>query len=214
MLWRDQRFELRPQPLHRAVLRRIVLRRAARRYALHHWDVIPGACLSGTRFDCGQPGCPTTACHPARADWDAAASHDPCRIGQWWRRLPHGVLLATGRAFDVLELSGTVGTQIAAEIYGPVAVAPPGRWMFLVRAGGALRPELADHSAVVLHRLGSWIPAPPTRLPTGRVYWDTAPDECGWHLPEPDVVQRSLMRALRLDRRPPKTARSQVNSAA
>jgi hypothetical protein len=72
-------------------------------------------------------------------------------------------------------------------------VAPPGRWMFLVRAGDGLRPELARNAGVVLHRRGSWIPAPPTRLPGGRVRWLTAPDECDWRLPDALAVQRWLI---------------------
>jgi hypothetical protein len=194
MRWRVSRSGQTPQAVHR-----VVLRRAAHRYASHGWDVVPGACLMGDRFQCAQPGCPTLACHPALSDWERAATTDPHHIARWWRREHHGVLLATGRAFDVLELAGTVGGQIVNLVRGPVAVAPPERWMFLVRAGGSLRPELADHPAVVLHQHGSWIPAPPTRLANGRVRWEIAPHHCDWLLPDPYAVQLALVRAIELE---------------
>jgi hypothetical protein len=175
---------------------RIALRGAARRYVTHHWRVIPGAPTRGDRCDCGVPGCLTTACHPAVTDWQAVASDDPAQVAAWWDRVDHGVLLATGHSFDVLELAGPVGRQVAREVRGPVAVAPPQRWMFLVRPGAGLRSELAKHSRVVLHRAGSWIPAPPTRLPAGLVRWEHQPARSGWRLPDAAEVQRVALRAL------------------
>jgi hypothetical protein len=174
----------------------LALRTAAYRYVTHRWRVIPGAPRRGDRCDCGVPGCLTTACHPAVADWQEAASDDPAQVAAWWNRIDHGVLLATGHSFDVLELVGPAGRQVAREIRGPVAVAPPQRWMFLVRPGGTLRSELAQHSCVVLHRAGSWIPAPPTRMPAGPVRWENQPARNGWRLPDPSEVQGAALRAL------------------
>jgi hypothetical protein len=182
------------RPLHR-----LLLARAAHVYAAHDWPVIPGARLVGDRFDCGDPACPTLTCHPARPDWQFTASLDPARIATWWQRIDHGVLLATGHSFDVLEVAGAAGWHLAREVRGPIAVAPPQRWMFLVAPGGTLAPELAENPSVVLHRSGSWIPAPPTPLPTGPVRWEVRPRECGWALPDPDEVQRAARRKLRFD---------------
>src|SRR5919197_2696538 len=99
---------------------RIRLRRAAVRFAEHGWDVIPGACLSGgrSRYYCG-PGCTTVSCHPAFAHGEALSrparsSHDPRTVAEWWRARPHGVLLATGTALDVLEVPPYLGASRAS----------------------------------------------------------------------------------------------------
>ncbi|GIJ47007.1 DNA primase [Virgisporangium aliadipatigenens] len=183
-------------------LQRLILRRAAQRYAARNWPVVPGATLTDGRFDCGEPGCPTIAQHPALTDWESEATNDTGRITDWWRLQDHGVLLATGRSFDVLELAGRAGRQVSRAVHGPIAVAPRLRWMFLVRAGGTLLGELAEHSAVVLHRSGSWIPAPPTPLPEGRVRWVRTPESCDWRLPGAEEVQRAALAALAYDRQP------------
>ncbi len=176
-------------------LQRHRVRRAARTYAGHDWPVVPGARLDGDRFDCDLLGCPTVTCHPALPDWERTASRDPARIAGWWRRSHYGVLLATGHSFDVLEVAGPLGWRLAREARGPVAVAPPHRWMFLMRSGADLTPDLAGHSSVVLHRAGSWIPAPPTPLPTGAVRWVTSPGEFGWVPADPARVQRTAVTA-------------------
>ncbi|MEH1127489.1 bifunctional DNA primase/polymerase [Micromonospora sp. CPCC 206061] len=191
-------------------LDRTRLRRAAMRYAEHGWDVTPGACFAGERFDCARPGCPTMGCHPALERWEEAASADCAQVAAWWRQQPHAVLLPTGRAFDVLEVSAHLGLRVlgAARLYagvvgpgrgqvrGPVAVTPTGRWMFLVRPGDPLRPELDDSLVVVRHGPGSWIPAPPTRLPEGPVRWSVSPQETCWLLPDSYAVQGMLVDAL------------------
>ena len=194
------------------------LRRAARMYAGHRWPVVPGARLRGDRFACDQLGCPTVTCHPALPDWQRTASLDPARIAGWWQHADYGVLLATGHSFDVLEVTGPIGWQLAREARGPIAVAPPGptggaaplsrraspraRWMFLVRPGAEILPALADRPSVVLHHAGSWIPAPPTPLPAGTVRWLTRPGACNWEPADPIAVQRAAARLLRDDRQP------------
>jgi hypothetical protein len=154
---------------------------------------MPGACLIGTRFDCDQPGCHTVSCHPALPHWEAVAGRDPHLIRGWWRELHHAVLLATGRAVDVLEVPAALGRPALPEVRGPVAAAPSGRLLFLVRPGEGLRPELNGRLDVVLHGLGSWVPMPPTDYPGGRMRWETAPDEYEWQLPDPYAVQAVLL---------------------
>jgi hypothetical protein len=186
------------------------LRRAAVRYADHHWDVMPGAWLDGSRFTCERPGCPTTSCHPALERWEQAATADTEQVCGWWRRQPHAVLLATGRAFDALEVPAHLGRQVlqAARLHagvigpgrlqvsGPVAATPTGRWMFLVRPGDPLRPELDNSLDVVRHGIGSWLPAPPSRMPEGRVRWLVAPEEVAWRLPDSYAIQRMIVDTL------------------
>jgi hypothetical protein len=196
------------------MIQRLRLRRAARRYADHDWPVVPGARLSGDRFDCDQIGCPTVTCHPAVLDWERQALLDPDRIAGWWQRSEYGVLLATGHTFDVLEVAGPVGRKLAREVHGPVAVAPNGkqahRWMFVLRGGAGLLPALAGNSAVVLHRAGSWIPAPPTPLPTGAVRWVTRPGEYAWEPADPVWVQRAAARMMRISMHSPDHKSRQV----
>lgn len=180
------------------LLTRSRLHRAAVRFAGHGWPVVPGAYLTGGRFECGHPGCPTTSCHPAMARWEEAATDDPARAGRWWRTARYSVLLVTGRAFDVLEVPAPLGARAIGSPRwggGPVAATPAGRWMFLVRPGTPLRREL-DRPDVVRHARGSWIPAPPTRTPAGAVWWVVSPPEVGWLLPSPDEVQRLLVDAV------------------
>lgn len=149
-------------------------------------------------------------CHPALADWADAASTDAACIGAWWDRQPHTVLLATGGAFDVLEVPATLGLRVleAARLHGgalgpnrtdargPVAVTPAGRWMFLVRPGESLRTELDNYLDMVLHGPGSWIPAAPTRMPEGPVRWAVSPEQTRWRLPAAAVVQALIVDAL------------------
>ncbi len=172
------------------------LRRAAVRYATHGWDVVPGAFLEADRFRCG-PGCRTVSCHPYLASWESSACHDPQTVSALWAEAPYSVLLATGRTFDALEVPAYLGASAdRGDLRGPVALTPAGRWLLLVRSGATLRPELAGRPDIVLHGRGSWIPAPPTRLPEGRTQWTVAPEEVCWRLPEPWAVQAALVAAL------------------
>jgi Bifunctional DNA primase/polymerase, N-terminal len=178
------------------------LRRAAQRYAQQGWLVVPGAVLIRDRYVCG-PLCPTVACHPALDQWEIAASSDSSDVGRWWRNEPFSVLLATGHSFDVIDVPGRVGAVAAdAAALGPVAVTPADRWLFLVAPGGTLRPELAEQLDVVMHGSGSWIPAPPTRTPGGRVRWHVSPSVTEWRLPQAEAVQRTLVAQLRRFGRP------------
>ncbi|MET7392663.1 bifunctional DNA primase/polymerase [Dactylosporangium sp. NPDC005572] len=185
---------------------RFKLRRAAAEYAAHGWPVQPGSFLVGRRagrhslerrFDCGEPGCRTAACHPAPLPPATAADV----VAGYWRVHPYTVLLPTGRAFDVLEVPATLGRAallgdgfVAAR--GPVAVAPGDRWMFLVLPGHGVLPELAQQAGVVLHGQGSWVPAPPSPQLGGRVRWELPPEAHGWRPAEPYAVQAIMLDAI------------------
>lgn len=195
-----------PRVAQLSPIERVRLRRIAVRYAMHGWEVTPGACLARSRFVCGRAGCPTVGCHPALEDWEHAASADPARVATWWRSRPHAVLLPTGRAFDVLEVPAHLGRRVldtlpahpaGPAVRGPVLVTPTGRWMFLVRPGDPLRPELEHCFHVVRHGPGSWIAAPPTRQPEGPVRWAVAPEQARWQLPDSYLLQNTLVDALR-----------------
>lgn len=177
-------------------LDRVRLRRAAARYTAHGWHVVPGAAFTGERFRCDDLGCPTWGSHPATERWEQVATSDTTQTDHWWRRMPYAVLMPTGRAFDVLDVPTHLGLPVARNpVRGPVAVTPSGRWMFLVRPGDPLRPELASQLDVVLHGRGSWVAAPPTRDAIGRVRWAVSPDEVDWRLPDSYEVQALLVTA-------------------
>jgi hypothetical protein len=160
-----------------ALLDRLHRRRSAMRYAAHRWTVLPG------------PGGP--------------------RTGRWWRRRPGPLLLVTGGLFDVIEVPAAAGlralgaTRLRADVLGPdkpngrgpVAVAPTGRWMFFVRPGLPLRPELARRLDVVRHSAGSQVPAVPSRLPEGAVRWAVSPGKVHWRPADPAAVQATLVEA-------------------
>ncbi|MFI5933191.1 bifunctional DNA primase/polymerase [Actinoplanes sp. NPDC051494] len=181
---------------------RIRLRRAALRYAAHDWAVAPGSYRTGERIEA----------------WEDEASTDVARVALWWRHLPHPVLLATGRTFDVLEVTAAVGLRalgaarlhsgvIGPGLIGPVAVTPAGRWMFFVRPDEELRPELASCLDVRHHGRGSWVPAAPSPTPQGRVRWVVPPEQHGWRLPAAAAVQVILLDAIG-----PRPARTSVPS--
>jgi hypothetical protein len=125
--------------------------------------------------------------------WENVASSDLSDVDGWWEATPFSVLLATSHPFDVIEAPARLGARAARVSTGPVAVTPTGRWMFLVRPGASLRPELAAQFDVVLHGQGSWIPAPPTRTPHGRVRWVRSPAAAGWRFPDPYRTQQLLL---------------------
>jgi Bifunctional DNA primase/polymerase, N-terminal len=184
----------------RKKMRRLRLRRAATAYAQHGWPVVAGACVLGDRFTCGL-GCQTVECHPAVSPWEEHATTDVSAIAETWQIKPLSVLLATGTAFDVLEVPADVASLAApgTAARGPVACTPSDRWMFLVRAGGRLSSELATGHRAVLHTDRSWIPAPPLRAPSGgRVRWAVTPRAAGWRVPSLDEVQEAIVTRLPL----------------
>jgi hypothetical protein len=195
----------------RVLWHRVPLRRAALRYAGQGWPVLPGAFLLNDRYVCG-PLCPTVACHPAIDRWESVASAEESDVDQWWASAPFSVLLPTGHGFDAIEVSAHLGQAARADL-GPVISTPSGRWMYLVRAGDGLRPELATRLDVVLHGRGSWIPAPPTRTPNGRVRWEVHPATVAWQLPDPYAVQQVLVKHL-TPRRVATFASTSMTSAA
>ncbi len=188
-----------PHRLHRT------LRRAALDYARHGWAVLPGACLTGARFRCERPGCPTVGCHPALDGGAEAASCEVEQVLAWWSRRAFSVLLPTGRTFDVIEAPGQLAApaaRILAEdgLAGPIAVTSDSRWMFFVAVGDRLRPDLYHLRGPIQHAAGSWVPAPPTRYPDGRVRWLAPPGAGDWQVPGSDPVQRALLDAVPLRR--------------
>ena len=119
------------------------------------------------------------------------------------------LLLETGELFDVIEVPAATGLRALgaarlrsdvlgpdiSDARGPVAVGPSGRWMFFVRPGLPLRPELALRLDVVRHGRGSQVPAAPTRLPEGKIRWAVHPGKVHWRPADPVAVQALLVEA-------------------
>jgi hypothetical protein len=165
------------------------------------------------------------SCHPAVHHWEKAASSDLSDVKRWWAEVPFSILLSTGHAVDVIETPAWLGfsalryahhairsvrtnSQLgnkrthhwgieANALAGPIVATPDGQWMFLVRPGQPLLPELASRIDIVLHTRGSWVPAPPTPTPAGRLRWQVPPAAVRWQLPDAQAVQESLISALK-----------------
>jgi hypothetical protein len=190
---------------------RAKLRRVAMRYAEQGWHVVPGAYLASAakvgrhakerRFDCGEIGCRTVACHPAVGGWEDMPRLAVDAVSEWWRVHPYSVLLGTGHEFDVLEVPAALGrAAVLGDGYtaarGPVASTPTDRWMFFVKPGHGLLPELARHHDVVLHGFGSWVPAPPSPQLGGRIRWEIDPEQHNWRACDTYAVQRLMREVL------------------
>jgi hypothetical protein len=96
-----------------------------------------------------------------------------------------GLLLATGSALDVLEVTAAVGRRACARLRAaglavPVAATPTGTWWFPVSPGAALPRALSGRPEVVLHADGAAILAPPSATPDGWVHWRVAPALSGY----------------------------------
>jgi hypothetical protein len=188
---------------YRAVYR-AELKASAFELADHGWPVLRGNYWQADRW-VGADGASVTGLAPLDVD-GLAASRDPAEVDAWWSERPYSVLLATGFVVDAIEVSALVGRRVCArlretDLVVPVAATPTGRWWFAVRAGEALRPELASRPDAILHSRGSWVAAPPSEGPQGVVHWRVPPPACGWSLPDPCDLQVALLEVL--GQRPP-----------
>ena len=169
---------------------------AALRYAALGWPVCPGEFpptatqRSSDRqraCSCDRIGCPAPGAHPVSPAWQSVASSDAEVIASWWLATPTAnVILVTGRTFDVLDVSASVGMTALARMErsglrpGPVAMST-GRAQFFVRSRGAPEDEnewwschldcepetIADVTGLRWHCRDSYVLAPPSVTGTG-----------------------------------------------
>ena len=161
------------------------------------WPLVPGTYWQSQRWT-GMTHAPQHGPIPVAADGLSEATDDPARINSWWSDRPYSVLIATGSVVDVIEVSALVGRRVCAllreaDTVVPVAATPTGRWWFAVRAGEALRPELATRPDVVLYGRGGCIAAPPSQTPQGVVQWRIPPVASDRQLPEPAELQVAVL---------------------
>src|SRR5258708_33482027 len=133
---------------------------------------------------CDRVGCPAPGAHPMSPAWQVQATADPALVGRWWMARPQAnVILATGRAFDVLEVSAAAGAAALAEMDraagrpGPVAISTGNRALFFVATRGTptdedewwschldWEPEMdAEVAGLRWQWLHSYVLAPPSR---------------------------------------------------
>ena len=179
---------------------RAELRASATDLADHGWPVLPGSYWQGDRW-VGAQGVPADELGPIETNGLGVATQDFGLVDVWWSDRPYSVLIATGSVVDAIEVSALVGRRVCTllrenDLVVPVAATPTGRWWFAVRAGEALRPELASRPDVVLHSRGSWVAAPPSAGPQGVVHWRVPPSACDWELPSPCGLQVALLDVL------------------
>lgn len=186
---------------------RTELRAEAIGLAWHGWPVVPGTYPEGSRW-VGRPGAPQEAPMPLHDDWLEIAGSDPKTVASLWTGSPYSLLLATGFALDVLDVSAELGRRTATELrsiglVAPIAATPTGRWLFPVVTGDQLCAELDRHQEVVLHGRGSWVPLPPSPFVHGVVHWRVKPEVSGWHVPRSSDVQQAVVDALHNERPTP-----------
>ncbi len=197
--------------LRRRRQKRAAMVDAALEYAALGWPVCRGAQPNreGPRScTCDRLGCPAPGVHPISAEWAMEASTDPDTIRRWWSATPEAnIILPTGRVFDVLDVPTSAGVMAMAQMdragltLGPVAVLDSERYLFFVATRSPIDedewwscrldcfPEtVEDMPGLRWHCRDSYIPAPPSLLPSGRtVEWIRSPygRSTPVHLPDP-----------------------------
>ena len=204
------------------------LAQAASGYAALGWPVCPGAQpregqtrerqsrdrvpqqrqpRPGRACSCDRVGCPAPGAHPLSPAWKRQATADPAVVGKWWKEHPQaGILLVTGRSFDVLDIPAAAGQVAVRQLEragiksGPVAVSAMDRTLFFVATRAAAGDEdewwscrldcepelLPEVTGLRWHCRDSYVVAPPSRLSNGMAAkWLTEPDA----QPLPDALR-------------------------
>lgn len=196
---------------------------AAVRYAEErHWDVLPGAWIEdagspGPRCSCEDPACPSPGAHPTQSDWPGQAAGSAVAVRRMWQERPHSsILLPTGRTFDVIDVPEMAGCLALARMermdlpLGPVICVPGRRLIFFALPGAAAKvPQQlrrlgwgASTLDLVARGEGDYIPAPPTRLPTGGcVVWARQPTTMNRWLPDAEELLSPIAYACGRERR-------------
>ena len=188
----------------RSLFTRRILAANAIRYANAGWPLAPGAWWDHdhNRYRCPAAPCPIAGLHPAGGPGGghpppaSVASTDATTVRAWWSVHNHTLLLPTGFAFDVLEVTAQQASHAWKRLHRggltiPAAELPTGRWLLFIAPVAALSPSELPGD-VIHHGAGSYVPAPPSTLRRGPVRWTHAPWIDGWILPEPQAVIDAL----------------------
>jgi hypothetical protein len=136
----------------------------------------------GSSCSCRDPGCGQPAKHPLgslvpHGVNDATANR--ARILAWWTRHPQANIgLATGHAFDVLDVDGPAGAQAIRALAtahglhssGPLVRTGGGGWHFYLRPTGLGNASPTGLEHVDWRGRGGYVVAPPSRHASGHPY--------------------------------------------
>jgi hypothetical protein len=153
---------------------------------LHRSDLQPvlgdQPLVVGTRCSCRDPGCGQPAKHPLGSLVPHGVKDATCnraRVLAWWTRHPQAnVGLATGHAFDVLDVDGPDGEYairaLAAthglQSSGPLVRTGGGGWHFYLAPTGLGNASPAGLAYVDWRGRGGYVVAPPSRHASGHQY--------------------------------------------
>ncbi|MFG3101770.1 bifunctional DNA primase/polymerase [Streptomyces sp. NPDC048182] len=181
------------------------LLQAAVRYAEERgWDVAAGTWTDvvdgDLRCSCGEGACLSPGAHAVRGDWAASAVGGASAVRRLWEERPGaGILLPTGRSFDVVEVPEAAGFLALARLervgvaLGPVLLAPDRVMRFFVSPGAAGK---VPSSLRVLGE-GAYVVAPPTRVGVrGVVQWVRRPTAVNRWLPDAGELAGALVYAV------------------
>jgi putative DNA primase/helicase len=147
------------------------------------WAVIPlhspvdGAC------DCRRPDCPSSGKHPRTKNGLKDASTDPDQISRWWTMWPQaniGIAVPPGIvAVDIDGPEGIDALRARGYTLPETATVETGRGHhYLYKTAQRIGPKVAILPKVDLRGPGSYLVAPPSLHPSGRLYrWLREPDE-------------------------------------
>lgn len=176
-----------------------------------HWEIALGTELlredGRWACSCGDPGCRAPGAHPAHRDWQKRISGQPSKAHEWWSAHPKAsILLPTGRAFDVLDVSEAAGCfglarmERAGAGVGPVAVTPSRRMYFFVLPNS--RPKTGRLLAALgwsrttldlaCRGAGDFVVAPPSRMGGGHARWVRPPGGANRWMPDVEELLAPL----------------------
>jgi hypothetical protein len=136
----------------------------------------------GAGCSCRDPGCGQVGKHPLGSLVPHGVKDATCnraRILAWWTRHPQANIgLATGHAFDVLDVDGPAGTaaiQALATEHGLASLGPlvrtgGGGWHYYLAPTGLGNVHPVDLAHVDWRGRGGYVVAPPSRHATGHSY--------------------------------------------
>jgi bifunctional DNA primase/polymerase-like protein len=185
-----------------------------------HWDVVLGTSVQRENglwaCSCGDRACAAIGAHPAMRDWHKKVSGQPSRAHEWWGGSSQGsIILPTGRAFDVLEVSEAAGCLGLARMeragvnVGPVAALPTRRMYFFVLPNARAKTVklLAalgwgrTRLDLVCRGVGDYVVAPPSRMGAlGHAQWVRRPSETNSWMPDVEELLAPLAYACGLHR--------------
>lgn len=142
------------------------------------WDVVAGARAAGSACSCGRADCAAPGAHPLEFAPPIPAGATLDEVSRAWGEFPGAsVMLAVGRAFDVIDVAEAAGRRALLRLermglpVGPVTATPEGRAQFFVAPGSAAElPGLLyrmgwdDPASLDLRGLGpgTYLTAPPS----------------------------------------------------